>query len=618
MDATHDILIQALDRLADAPFPLVRDWWAGFGLRARGRDQLHRKVTDALKQMTPEVQDREGRTVAILGTLLIDLPQTGEGVTLGRLEDGGIVDSITETGDIRDQWDIDLGWRTSSAIPDRPYKVVVQDGLISRLGTIEVGIDGDAFYTEVDLDRVWILEGTLESDDDLPNVVMQLEMRNGLADCEWYAVLVRNSIEWERVPGLLAWRNGKAVTDTGDIHARMSWGSVTGRARHVGEERDLGQLSREEFDDFCRLHIKPGEELDDAVQHIRSCKALDFEGGVRLTLEASDGPLAAHHILEQMGFCRPFSEALLGTCNATLGELVRNDAISSRVTAGQSGTYAQGTLKSHTMTSYEIKDEQGDEPMSEEHPPTPAAPAEIDLDALNDDLELLSDVDEGEAGVEPGEDLPAPEARPCEPDPVEKHIGELEGVCAWLRALSLSLRASTQADSDDSGDVVIDILTGEEVDLARAMLLLAEARTLTKQLDGAHLELAAFEKANKDLEADLDEANHELEAAREDIEGMAEEIKSLQGEVDRLGQDLADCSTPSDAGALPPGLEGDIARLGKGVSARLVTGLDLWVEVAHARQTAEAFIASSASHAYGDMEAMADASAWIEALKKRL
>ena len=36
--ASDDIVTQALERLSDAPFPLVREWWAGFGLRARGRD----------------------------------------------------------------------------------------------------------------------------------------------------------------------------------------------------------------------------------------------------------------------------------------------------------------------------------------------------------------------------------------------------------------------------------------------------------------------------------------------------------------------------------------------------------------------------------------------------
>ena len=580
------VVDDAMALIADCPFPAYRDWWAAFGIRGRGRDALDRKVIEHLRGKEACIGGSGARVVAVVGQLVIDI--SGSDVTLGRLDANGLMkDAITCLGTAPEAWDIDLSCLlpgpTPSPIPDRPYKVEVVDGLIATLGTIEVGLSNDVYYNAVDLDEIWVFEGSsLDEFDSLPRVLMQLELRNGLADTEWYAVLVQADDDWERVPGLLARRNGKHVADVADINARLTWGSVLARAKSVGEERDLADLSQDEFDEFLRLHVKPGEVLDEATEYIRECKGLDFPAAVEKTIEQAEAPLPAHQILKKLGYSS--SDERLAQTEAVLESLLGADAIRSIVIGGESGTYAQGTLQTHTMVTYEFVDA----------PPLPPAPALIDLDALNSDLAILDRGDD----VAPGPSY--------EPDP---HSLDMETVIDWLRS-----HAAPAAEPA----VVTDLVTGEELDLARAMDLLTEARTLSKRLDGAHTELANFEQANKDLDADLEETRGLLEQARDEIDELELTLKQREDDCERLETEAAVVRAASDAGALPVGMTGDIARLGKGVSPRLVTGLSMWVAVAHARVTGEEFVADSATHSFSDLESMADAAAWIEALAKRL
>jgi len=575
----------ALDGLDGCDFATLRDWWANFAFKARGKDRLRRKVREHFSSLPQKhYSSDDGFHIAIFNDefLIASGVDSVSVVKLSALPGGGygaFISIEAPSGLPLDvvPWDINAAVNNTQAPASvAPFKTEVVGGLIRGLGLIANSVEG-AYYNEIDLNEIG------EEPRGPLCAVKQLDLETGRI--QWFAVSVWGDGGPWRVPGLLAQRDGNVVTDAANLNLKLGWGDLHVRRGAVGEERELGEMDQAEFDEFCRLHLRPGEDLNEGAEMIRITKGLPWPE--RLALLLADGKARAdHHMLDDLGHSRPFSQELLEDVRSGIAVLIEQCEIEGHHTSGTSTL--SGVVKTHT--EYTLVE----------------ASSELDLAAIDADLFSLTDFHLPEEPAGPMalelELEPTPE-----PTPESRELTEDE-VLDWIQQKCKPAPTAS----------VHDMVSGEKVDLGKAMGLLAAERESLKCLKvdlEACFKVAAADKVGFDT--DLENVNDELGAVKDELYEVSQDLAEALKESERMQAEVRSLTRPPGDGALPGGLSGDITRLGKGVTERLVVGLQMWTEVADAQTTAEEYVAVS-TRGYADIESMADAKAWITALARRL
>lgn len=498
-----DMLLDALERQSEINYNLLKPFWAGFGIRARGKDLLIRKASE--KYLHQPCEEWHG------GWRAGDLALVGDAIA-----------RLDESGQVIEAMDLSTGLPSESLdAHKRPtHKVDVQDGIIVDLKLLNYSDEG-LYAITVELEDLQI------SDDLSLEVCKQIVFRNG--PLTWSTVHARG----KRVPGLLLTRGSELVRDTSSVQQPLSWNALALRARDAGMVTELHEMDYEELLEFLSVHAFPGEALAEKARYIIHSRSMELSDAILTHIIEAQTGLSAHNIAWELGWP-------MGSDFQTI-----HDACEVLVSEGELARRVRQNEDKKMVVYEEIQtDLDAPEPEPKPAKPEPKPEVEIDLSALEDDLFDIA----GPETPDPSEPDPEPE-----PGPEPETELTIEQVIAFLRSLD--------APKPDNS---------EELDCLRTEV--------------------------SNLEQDLSDALDRMHELEEEIEAM---------------------KLPASTQALPDGVEGDIARLGRGVSERLVRGLKLWTLVADARRAADEFIATSGSYSYSDIEAMADARAWICALEKR-